>query len=144
LGLAALAARGFGLTTVGIAVGVLVVGAGFDVTYRIRRREDRVLSHRRVLDWIVRRQRLGIAVFGSGVGAALQSVDAAPLRHAPPVVQALTVGLVVAATAIYVSSLIDCSPCGRYDDRDLRACRRAGYMAGNTGSPVVLGVTLAP
>jgi hypothetical protein len=107
LGLAALAARGFGLTAVGIAVGVLLVGAGFDVTYRTRRREDRVLSHRRTLDWIVRRQWLGIAVFGSGVGAALQSVDAAPLQHAPPVVQALTVGLVVAATTIYVSSLID-------------------------------------
>ena len=107
VGLTALAARGFGLTVAAIAAGILLVGLAFEVSYRARRHEQRVLGPRRALDRIVRRQWLGIGIFGCAIGGTLQVAGVAPLDRTHDVLQALTVGLVVAASAIYVSSLVD-------------------------------------
>lgn len=106
-GLAALAARGFGSAAAAAGIGVAVAGLGFEISYRMRRRADRALAHRRVLDHIVRLQLLGIAAAGVGAAAAVAVSGVAPLDHTTPLLRALTIGVVLASCAIYVSSLVD-------------------------------------
>lgn len=107
VGLSALAARGFTSAAAGTALGVAVVGMAFEVSYKVRRHPDRALPHRRALDRVVRRQWLAIALVGTGVSVAFEAAGSAPLGHASPLLRALPIGLVVAATTIYVSSLVD-------------------------------------
>jgi hypothetical protein len=107
VGLAGLAARGFGATTVSIALGVFVTGIALELSYRVRRSPQRIMDHRRKLDTVVRVQLLAIVIAGVVATVGFGAFESAPLEHAIPVVQAMIVGIVIASTAIYVSSLVD-------------------------------------
>jgi hypothetical protein len=102
-----LAARGFPGTAEGLALGVALLSAILELSYRVRREDERVFEHRRVLDRIVRRQWLAIGVVGGGIAVACDVADWAPLQHAADLVQALIFGCAVVAPAVYVSAAID-------------------------------------
>jgi hypothetical protein len=103
----AIAARGFPATALGLSIGLLAVGAALEASYLVRRRSDRVLSHRRGLDRVVRAQWIGIGVLGSLIAVAVGHIDPPPLAHTAEFVQTLVVGVAIAVPAIYVSSIVD-------------------------------------
>lgn len=102
--LVALTLRGFAQTALVLGDGVTLFGLALEISYLIRRRPTRVLAHRRRLDWHVRMQLVTIAVGSTGLGVL---GNGSALRPSSPVVEALVIGVVVAASSIYVSSLVD-------------------------------------
>lgn len=113
-GLIALALRGFPGSALCIGLGVAVWGFSLYVFYRRsaksaakKLRGPRRFLHRIELDRVVLLQLAVIALVGGIGGLATSLADFTPAAHSSVVLQALVLGVVVIATTVYLSALID-------------------------------------
>lgn len=113
-GVIGLALRGFPGSAAVVSAAIALIGLGLFGSYRWsasrasrRLRWRRLMPHRTQLDRVVLCQLMAIAAAGGLSAAICAATSSAPAAHASAVVQAVTLGVVVVATAVYLSALLD-------------------------------------
>lgn len=102
-----LSLRGFPKTAFGIAIGIGALSGLLELSYSVRREDERVFWFRRSLDRIVRLQWVSITIVGGVAAVICGSAGWRPFEHADDLAQAAILGLAIAAPVVYLSAEVD-------------------------------------